>query len=197
MFNQQSTLSQEALHSGENTESVEKKLYELGENIKVLIVLSQNMFQGFRLMIGPHLVLLWHWCRTKYVMFPNSPAEGTPLTISLLTVYWSCRSVYRRQDVCVAKVILWILTSCTYWWENRYPPPILGWCPPHSWLMTPPILDWWPPPILGWWKYPRTSMAPPILGWCPPHSWLMTPPTHTCLMPPPPMVGWCAESSWF
>ena len=37
---------------------------------------------------------------------------------------WSCRSVYRRQDVCVAKVILWILSSCTYWWENT--PPILG-----------------------------------------------------------------------
>ena len=33
--------------------------------------------------------------------------------------FWSCRSVYRRQNVCFAKVILWILTSCTYWWENR------------------------------------------------------------------------------
>ena len=57
--------------------------------------------------------------------------------------FWSCRSVYRRQDVCVAKVILWILSSCTYWWENRYPyPPLLhDGTTPHSWLMTPlPIL---------------------------------------------------------
>ena len=46
----------------------------------------------------------------------NNPISG---------FFWSCRSVYRRQDVCVAKVILWILTSCTYWWENRYP-PIVG-----------------------------------------------------------------------
>ena len=32
---------------------------------------------------------------------------------------------YRRQDLCVAKIVLWILTSCTYWWENRYPYPLL------------------------------------------------------------------------
>ena len=46
------------------------------------------------------------------------------------------------------------------------PPPIVGWWPPHTWLMAPPYLadD---PPILDWW-------APPILAWCPPpHGWMM------------------------
>ena len=47
---------------------------------------------------------------------------------------WSCHSVYRRQDLCVAKTVLWILTSCTYWWENRYPyhPLMHDGTPPHS-----------------------------------------------------------------
>ena len=60
---------------------------------------------------------------------------------------WSCHSVYRRQDLCVAKTVLWIFTSCTYWWENRHPyhpllhdgtpPPPVDWWPSyHSWLMT-------------------------------------------------------------
>ena len=100
------------------------------------------------------------------------------------TYCWSCRSVYRRQDVCVAKVILWILSSCTYWWENRYPPilgwwpPIVGWWPPHTWLMTPPyltdgppILGWWPP-ILDWWPPPILGWCPPIVGWWPPYPYL-------------------------
>ena len=90
---------------------------------------------------------------------------------------WSCRSVYRRQDVCVAKVILWILSSCTYWWENRYPyPPLLhDGTTPHSWLMTPYpyLVD--DTPTHTW------LMTPPILGWWPPHSWLMT---------PLPILGW-------
>ena len=92
---------------------------------------------------------------------------------------WSCHSVNRRQDVCVAKVILWILSSCTYWWENRYPlSPIAAWWyhppylvddppypylvddpPTHTWLMTPlPILGWWPP-------YPYLPDDPPPNGW--------------------------------
>ena len=102
--------------------------------------------------------------------------------------HWSCRSVYRRQDVCVAKVILWILSSCTYWWENRYPyPPLLhDGTTPHSWLMTPLlILGWWPP-------YPYLADDPPTHTWLmipPTHTWLMTPPTHTWLMTPP-IVGW-------
>ena len=102
-------------------------------------------------------------CRTHWLERSTRPVAN-----------WSCRSVYRRQDVCVAKVILWILSSCTYWWENRYPPhtwlmappPIVGWWPPHTWLMTPPYL----------------TDGPPILGWWPPHSWLMT---------PPPILAWC------
>ena len=101
----------------------------------------------------------------------------------LFTIYfWSCRSVYRRQDVCVAKVILWILSSCTYWWENRYPyPPLLhDGTTPHSWLMIPlPILGWWPP-THTW------LMTPPYLAW-PPHSWLMT---------PPPILGWWPPHTW-
>ena len=101
--------------------------------------------------------------------------------------HWSCRSVYRRQDVCVAKVILWILSSCTYWWENRYPPilgwwpPIVGWWPPHTWLLTPPYLTDGPP-ILGWWPPHTWLMAPPYLADGPPHSWLMT---------PLPILAWC------
>ena len=117
---------------------------------------------------------------------------------------WSCRSVYRRQDVCVAKVILWILSSCTYWWENRYPyPPLLhDGTTPHSWLMTPlPILGWWPPhswlmtplPILGWRPpYPYLADDPPhpYLADDPPtHSWLMTPLPILAWWPPPPN-GW-------
>ena len=100
---------------------------------------------------------------------------------------WSCRSVYRRQDVCVAKVILWILTSCTYWWENTPPivgwwPPIVGWWPPHSWLMAPPSWLMTPhsqlmAPPHSWLMTPHTwLMTPPIVSWWPPHSWLMTPP---------------------
>ena len=70
-----------------------------------------------------------------------------PGPISVIEVikynFWSCRSVYRWQDICVAKVILWSLTSCTYWWENT--PPYLADGPPHSWLMTPPYLADAPP----------------------------------------------------
>ena len=73
---------------------------------------------------------------------------------------WSCRSVYRRQDVCVAKVILWILTSCTYWWENRYPPP-----PPPYLADAPPYLADDPPPYL-------TDAPPPCLPDTPPPPWL-------------------------
>ena len=121
--------------------------------------------------------------------------------------FWSCHSVYRRQDVCVAKVLLWILSSCTYWWENRYPyPPLLhDGTTPHSWLMTPLPHTWLmtPLPILGWWPPHTWLMAPhswlmtplPILAWWPPHTWLMAP--HSWLMPPhpyladdPPILGW-------
>ena len=96
-----------------------------------------------------------------------------------MSYIWSCRSVYRRQDVCVAKVILWILSSCTYWWENRYPyPPLLhDGTTPHSWLMTPlPILGWWPP-------------HPYLADDLPTHTWLMTP-RHSWLMTPLPILGW-------
>ena len=127
-------------------------------------------------------------------------------------ICWSCRSVYRRQDVCVAKVILWILSSCTYWWENRYPyPPLLhdgttsivGWWPPypylvddpptHTWLMTPlPILGWWPPPIVCWLPPTHTwLMTPlPILGWWPPHIVGWWPPLPILACWPPPPHGW-------
>ena len=164
-----------------------------------------------------YLCQLWS---TKMSIKTTGSWKETTLTweLKMDLGYWSCRSVYRRQDVCVAKVILWILSSCTYWWENRYPlsPIATWWYHPHSWLMTPlPILGWWPPypyladdpppyladgppPIVGWWPpYPYLAddppthtwlMTPPYLADAPPHSWLMTPPTHTCLMPPPPWL---------
>ena len=116
------------------------------------------------------------------------------------TDHWSCRSVYRRQDVCVAKVILWILSSCTYWWENIYPPhtwlmppPIVAWWPPHTWLMTPPHTWLMAPPILGWWPPHTWLMAPPYLAHGPPIVGWWPPPTHTCMMPPP--HGWMI--CWF
>ena len=118
------------------------------------------------------------------------------VTLCVMINCWSCRSVYRRQDVCVAKVILWILSSCTYWWENRYPyPPLLhDGTTPHNWLMTPyPIWLMTPLPILGWWPpYPYLAdyPPPPLLVDDPPHPYLADdPPTHTCLMTPPPN-GW-------
>ena len=72
------------------------------------------------------------WCFSKNFLSIMSKSENN-------SVCWSC-----RQDVCVAKVILSSLTSCTYWWENT-PPHTWLMAPPHSWLMTPPILGWWPP----------------------------------------------------
>ena len=144
-------------------------------------------------------------CVLQVAIFKGSRGCDINLHTCFFSV-WSCRSVYRRQDVCVAKVILWILSSCTYWWENRYPyPPLLhDGTTPHSRLMTPlPILGWWPPypylvddppthtwlmtplPILGWWP------PPPIVGWWPPYPYLADdPPTYTWLMTPPPIVGW-------
>ena len=135
---------------------------------------------------------------TEYLSFPSKNFSEhildhnyTSATNTVLFSDWSCRSVYRRQDVCVAKVILWILSSCTYWWENRYPyPPLL-----HD--GTTPIVGWWPP-------YPYLVDDPPTHTWLmtphpyladdpPPHSWLMTP--LPILAWWPPMVGWSAESS--
>ena len=110
-----------------------------------------------------------HW-RTR-IQIPNPNGYIVPCRTCSL---WSCRSVYIRQDVYVAKIVLCILSSCTYWWENRYPYPpslhdgtplpIVGWDPPpHIWLMTPlPILGWWPP-------YPYLADDPPPT----PHGWMM------------------------
>ena len=134
-------------------------------------------------------------CVLQVAIFKGSRGCDINLHTCFFSV-WSCRSVYRRQDVCVAKVILWILSSCTYWWENRYPyPPLLhDGTTPHSRLMTPlPILGWWPPyPYLV--DDPPTHtwlMTPPIVGWWPPYPYLADdPPTYTWLMTPPPIVGW-------
>ena len=55
-------------------------------------------------------------------------------------------------------------------------PPYLADDPPHTWLMAPPILGWWPPP--------------PYLTDAPPHTWLMAPPI-VGWWPPLPILAWC------
>ena len=92
----------------------------------------------------------WQFHYLQFVMGSLLCSVSTLYLCYQLTFWadWSCRSVYRRQDLCVAKIVLWILTSCTYWWENRYPytPLLHDGTPLHSWLMTPlPIVGWCPP----------------------------------------------------
>ena len=64
----------------------------------------------------------------------------------------------RRQDVCVAKVILWILTSCTYWWENRDTPPPIYWL---SWSHLLSASFWLLPQNFARWLGPMSECYTP------------------------------------
>ena len=90
--------------------------------------------------------------------------------IEAFKFYWSCRSVYRREDLSVAFKLLSILSWFRFWGAVYHPPPT-------------PCCTLPPPPC-------SRSTPHPLLHTIPPHHPVHDLPPHPCSRstPPPPVA---------